>query len=387
MPGIRTRESLRTIKTFDRAKTLGQKVKNGAGEVKEYGEELQNTRYGSANEYAGNAVENTERRTARNVAYGAGKIGNWGLKETRKNILKLRSRPKKFKVNVQQPKQLPAPKRPALPPAKTTAKTAQKGVKTAQRAAKASAKTAKVTVKAAQRAAQAAKAAAKAAVKFAKVAAKAIVAAAVKATAAAIKGIVAAIAAGGWIVVVVILLICMIGLEVGSVFGIFAPNPDNENGITIVQTVREANAEYEAQISEIKSRYDYDMCFVTGEPCEWSLAIAVYAVKTNRTEDVVTFDEAKAEVLKEIYRCLNRMDIHTEQITVKETRLEAQEDGSVVPVEREVVKTYLYIDTVSLTAEEAANLYGFDTKQREQLGELLSDRDKEMWDSLLMGLS
>ena len=218
-----------------------------------------------------------------------------------------------------------------------------------------------MTVKAAQKAAQAAKAAAKAAVKFVKVAAKAIVAA-VKATVAAVKGIVAAIAAGGWIAVVVILLICIIGLVVGSVFGIFAPNPDNENGITIIQTVREANAEYEARIAEIKSRYDYDMCFVTGEPCEWSLAIAVYAVKTNRTEDVVTFDGAKAEVLKEIYRRLNRMDVHTEQITVKETRLETQEDGSVVPVEQEVVKTYLYIDTVSLTAEEAANLYGFDTK-------------------------
>ena len=386
MPGIKTRESLRTIKTFDRAKTLGQKVKNGAGEVKEYGEELQNTRYGSANEYAGNAVENTERRTARNVAYGAGKIGNWGLKETRKNILKWRNRQKKFKVKVRQPKQLPATKRPALPSAKTTAKTAQKGVKTAQRTAKAATKTAKVTVKAAQRAAQAAKAAAKAAVKFVKVAAKAIVAA-IKAAVAAIKGIVAAIAAGGWIAVVVILLICMIGLVVGSVFGIFAPSPGNENDITIVQTVREANAEYETQIAEIKSRYDYDMCFVTGEPCEWSLAIAVYAVKTNRTEDVVTFDDEKAEVLKEIYRRLNRMDVYTEHITVKETHLEAQEDGSVVPVEQEVVKTYLYIDTVSLTAEEAANLYGFDTKQREQLGELLSDKNKEMWDALLMGLS
>lgn len=126
MPGIKTRESLRTIKTFDRAKTLGQKVKNGAGEVKEYGEELQNTRYGSANEYAGNAVENTERRTARNVAYGAGKIGNWGLKETRKNILKRRNRQKKFKVKVQQPKPLPAPKRPALPSAKATAKRRRK---------------------------------------------------------------------------------------------------------------------------------------------------------------------------------------------------------------------------------------------------------------------
>ena len=195
MPGIKTRESLRTIKTFDRAKTLGQKVKNGAGEVKEYGEELQNTRYGSANEYAGNAVENTERRTARNVAYGAGKIGNWGLKETRKNILKWRDRQKKFKVKVQQPKPLPAPKRPALPSAKATAKTAQKGVKTAQQTAKATVKTAKVTVKAAQRAVQAAKVAAKAAVKFAKVSAKAVVAA-VKATVVAIKGIAAAKANG-----------------------------------------------------------------------------------------------------------------------------------------------------------------------------------------------
>ena len=55
-----------------------------------------------------------------------------------------------------------------------------------------------------------------------------------------------------------------------------------------------------------------------------------------------------------------------------------------VSVERETAKNHLYIDTVSLTAEEAANLYGFDTKQREQLGELLSDRNKEMRDTLLL---
>ncbi len=47
------------------------------------------------------------------------------------------------------------------------------------------------------------------------------------------------------------------------------------------------------------------------------------------------------------------------------------------------MKIYLYIDTVPLTAEEAANLYDFDTKQREQLGELLSDKNKEMWGSML----
>lgn len=69
---------------------------------------------------------------------------------------------------------------------------------------------------------------------------------------------------------------------------------------------------------------------------------------------------------------------------MKETRIETQEDGSVVSVEREDAKTHLYIDTVSLTAEEAANRYGFDTKQREQLWEFFSDRNKEMRDTLLL---
>ena len=158
---------------------------------------------------------------------------------------------------------------------------------------------------------------------------------------------------------------------------------DYANFITIMQTVREANAEYEAKIAEIKSQYDHDLCFVTGEPCEWSLAIAVYAIKTNRTEDVVTFDEKKAKGLKEVFHSLNRMDIHTKQITVKETRIETQDDGSVVPVEYEVVKTYLYVDTIPLTAAEAAEKYGLDEKQRKQLDELLSDRNKELWEGLL----
>ena len=48
------------------------------------------------------------------------------------------------------------------------------------------------------------------------------------------------------------------------------------------------------------------------------------------------------------------------------------------------MKTYLYIETIPLTAEEAANLYGFDAKQMEQLGELLLDRNKDMWDALLL---
>ena len=91
--------------------------------------------------------------------------------------------------------------------------------KNAQQAAKAAQKTAQATAKAAKAAAQAAKAAAKAAVTGIKVAVKAT-AAAIKATIAAIKGLIALIAAGGWVAVVIILLICLIALIVGSCFGL-----------------------------------------------------------------------------------------------------------------------------------------------------------------------
>lgn len=58
----------------------------------------------------------------------------------------------------------------------------------------------------------------------------------------------------------------------------------------------------------------------------------------------MAFDEEKADVMKEAYRRLKRVDVHTEQITVKETHLGTQRGGSVAPVEQEVVKTYLYMD-------------------------------------------
>ena len=84
-----------------------------------------------------------------------------------------------------------------------------KSVKTAQRSVKAAQKTAQAAARTAQKAAQAARAAARAAAEGAKALAKAAVAV-VKATIAVVKSLIAAIAAGGWVAVVVILAICLI---------------------------------------------------------------------------------------------------------------------------------------------------------------------------------
>ena len=100
---------------------------------------------------------------------------------------------------------------------KATAKTAKRTIKTAERTSKATVKTAEHTAKAAQKTAQGTARAAKATVQATRAAAKAAaaaakanaktVAAAVKAIIASVMALVAAIAAGGWVAVVVLVVI------------------------------------------------------------------------------------------------------------------------------------------------------------------------------------
>ena len=173
---IKTREALKTIKTFDRADSLAQKSKNGVSSLHNSTEQTQGVGYESETDYAGSELQDKEERIARTAVAGAGRVGRWGVRETGKNMDKWRNRPKKPKPS---PKlnQLPPPQRQALPPAK-------KGTKT--------------TAKSSAKAAQALKKASSATVKGVQAVVKALVAA-TKATVAAVKGVVAAIVAGGWV--------------------------------------------------------------------------------------------------------------------------------------------------------------------------------------------
>ena len=103
--------------------------------------------------------------------------------------------------------------------AKGTVKTAQRtsktAIKTADHTAKAAQKTAQATAKAAKMTVHAARATAKTAAATAKAAAKGI-SATIKAIIASVKALVAAIAAGGWVAILAIVIICLIGLIVGS---------------------------------------------------------------------------------------------------------------------------------------------------------------------------
>ena len=272
---------------------------------------------------------------------------------------------------------------------KTAEKTAKASIKTTQQAAKAAQRTAQATARAAKATAHAARAAARAAVAAAKVAAKATIAA-VKAIIAATKALIAAIAAGGWIAVLVIVIICLIGLLIGSCFGIFFSGEDSGSGYTMQNVVQEINDDYQQQIDTTKANLSHDVLEMSGSRAVWPEVLAVYAVKTttdpDNPQEVATMDDSKKAILTDIFWEMNQISSRTETRT--ETVITETDDGNgnIVETETTVTQTYLYITVSHKTAEEMAAQYGFDEEQKEQLAELLDEENRSLWSAVLYGI-
>ena len=273
---------------------------------------------------------------------------------------------------------------------KTAETTAKASIKTSQQAAKAAKQTAIATARAARVAAHAARAAAIATAHAIKVAAKAT-AAAVKAIIAATKALIAAIAAGGWIAVLVVIVICLIGMIIGSCFGIFFSGEDSGNGMTMQTVVREINTEYDTRLDEIKNDTAYDVLEMSGSRAVWKEVLAVYSVKTttdpDNPQEVATIDDNKKRLLTDIFWEMNEISSRTESKT--ETVITETDDGhgNIVQTETTQTRTYLYITVSHKTAEEMADQYGFDDEQRQMLSELLADENNSLWSQVLYGIS
>ena len=273
---------------------------------------------------------------------------------------------------------------------KTAETTAKASIKTSQQAAKAAKQTAIATTRAARVAAHAARAAAIATAHAIKVAAKAT-AAAVKAIIAATKALIAAIAAGGWIAVMVVIVICLIGMIIGSCFGIFFSGEDSGTGQTMQTAVQEINTDYQDRLDEIKASHSYDVLEMSGSRAVWKEVLAVYAVKTttdpDAAQEVATMDDTKKQLLKDIFWQMNEISSSTD--TKTETVIETSDDGNgnIVETETTVTQTYLYITVSHKTAEEMADQLGFNEDQREQMAELLANENNSLWSQVLYGIS
>ena len=297
MADIKTRETVKgTIKTLDKAAIAGQKMKQAYIATKDKAEHSVNTNENTAEEYAADKTEAGIDEIAHKGVYTFDKAGRKGVQETKQNIQSAKEGIQRFKqqraektMNAQKTQGRPTTVTSSSTQTQTTSairtlekpekmvkqsatsagkkniklagkeatKTTQRSVKTAehtakasiktsQQTAKAAQKTAQATVKASQKAAQAAKKAAKATADTVKATAKATIAT-VKAIIAGTKALVAAIAAGGWIAVLIIMIVVLFGAAV-AMFG----GGSDSNSYTPVSAEVEA---YEPIIQKYAKEY------------------------------------------------------------------------------------------------------------------------------------
>lgn len=309
MADIKTRDAVKgTIKTIDKAAIASERMKSAYVGIKEKAEQGYYADENSATEYAADRISYAADRVKDEGIHQFNKQGQKAVKTTQENISKAKDKIIDFKqsravkaaeqkaaqnmseqhglqirhgaasrssaTDVSQTAKLQLIKtrqqgqkmikttarnaeKAVKVTAKGTVKTTEKGIKTAQATSKAAIKTtetsvktaqaaAKASVKTAQKAAQVAKATAKATAEATKATVRATIAA-VKAIIAGTKALISALIAGGWIAVVIILIVVLLGCAV-SLFG----GGSGSNAYTPVSAEVEA---YEPFIQKYAKQY------------------------------------------------------------------------------------------------------------------------------------
>ncbi len=403
MKDIKTKGSKRDIRVLDKSANLSAKMKNGLARTKDQAKNLSDDGQVSPFEYA----EDNIRCSAENMAHDTAYVAKGATKKTyngTKNLIRDVRQKRQGAENIKQT---------AKSTGKTTTKTVQKSIKTAGQTVKTPERTARTTIntsrqaaktteqtikatkkaaevasKAAKKSAQAAKVTAKAAAQTTKAAVKATITA-VKATIAGTKALIATIVAGGWVAVIIIIVICFVAMIVGSCFGIFFSGDDTGTGMTMSTAISGINTEYTAKIDGVKSSTSYDKLEIRGGKAAWSDVLAVYAVKTandpNNPTEVASMDDSKYEVLKNIFWDMHVISGSTASKTEKVITETRGDDGNIIETESTVTRTYLYITVTHKSSDEMAVQYGFTDEQNARLAELLSEENKKLWNGVFYG--
>ena len=213
---------------------------------------------------------------------------------------------------------------------------------------------------------------------------------ALKAAIKAIETLTSAIIAGGWVAVITIIVIALVGALACSTNGIFFSGEDSGTGITIKNVVQELNDDFNSNVESEKAKYTYDILDMSGSQADWREVLAIYAVKTTTDADspqeVATVDENKKKIIENIFWEMNSISSRTE-VTEKTTVVETTDaNGNSIEQEQAVSKTTLYITLTPKSADDMASEYGFTDKQKEYLADLLDDNKIQLWNSLIYGL-
>lgn len=196
-----------------------------------------------------------------------------------------------------------------------------------------------------------------------------------RAIAAAAEKLAAAIGAGGAAAVSVVVVILLVGMLFASPLGILFAGEDTGTEIKIPDAVATLNGEFTDEIYRIMEDHPYDELDMQ-EGMEaamlqnWRNVLAVYAVKVSTDEehglDVMTMDEEKLQLLREIFFDANKLEYELTTRIVDGERI-----------------TTLHISAQIKDAMQMADEYSFTAQQREMLEELLKPDYDDIFLSLI----
>lgn len=371
MANIKVRDiAKKGVKTINKAVVQTERFKDTIVRTKEKSEESVSNDINS-NEYASNKIKFATNRAVDEGIHQFNKQGQKSLMKTKENYQKSKMKIKAFKKKIQNKSK-----------AKSTIKNTKNTIKTSKQVAKKAEKTAKETIKASQRAVRLARETAKKTAQGIKVAVKATISA-IKAIIAGTKALIAAIVAGGWVAVVVIIVICLVALLVGSIFGIFfSSEKTSANAVTMNEVVAECNQEFADKLQSIQDSNPHDDYVLDGSMASWKDILLVYTIKQSNginETDVVTMDDNKKKALKEIFWDMNSLSSEIKEETVTERGVNTDEEP------KEVQKKVLHIKISSKSAEDMKTQYNFNNAQNNQLAELSSDKYASLWGGVIYG--
>ena len=326
----------KSVKTINKAVVQTERFKDNIVRTKEKTEETVSNDINS-NEYASNKIKFATDRAFDESVNQFNKQGQKSFMKTKENYQKSKAKIKQLKKKIKDKRKV-----------KSTVKNTKTAIKTSKEVAKKTEKTAKETIKASKRATQIAKETAKRTAQGVKVAVKSTVSA-IKAIIAGTKALVAAIVAGGWVAVIVIIVICLVALMCSSIFGIFfSSQKTSANSITMNTVVAECNQEFSDKLQSIQDSNPHDDYVLEGSMASWKDVLTVYTIKQSNgvnQQDVMTIDDNKKNVIKQIFWDMNSLTSEVKDEMVTEQGTNADE------MPKQVQKKVLHIKINTKTLE------------------------------------
>lgn len=366
---IKTKETIKgTIKTIDKGRVITDKAKDTIVSIKEKGDVgYNNTNDNNANEYAINRINNS----VRNLVNNSGNIKNTGnktVRDTKNNFIKTKNKVKNIKTKLTEKKMI---------------KQVKNKIKTSKKVVKETAKTTKQTIKASERAKQLMVKSVKMTYQGIKVAVKATVSA-IKGIIAGTKALISFLLAGGWIALIIIIVICLIGVLLNSHFGIFfSGEKTSKNSITMQDVIAECNNEFYDKLQTIQDENEHEEYVLEGKLASWKDMLVIYTVKVSKginENDVITIDDNKKQIMKDIFWDMNSLSSEVKTETIIEQGVNTDE------LPTEIEKEVLHIIITSKNAEQIKEEYSFNELQLEQYNELLSDEYSSLWNGIIYSI-